>query len=393
MENMTETNRIKEHQVATETTNRIALNGEAPATPPQSNGSNSRLRIAPEVIAQACRELPEDKRKALLWAEQFCRTRNLSTEEFGAMLKKPGPRGGTYSADSVQAAFSGRREVGSLDRFCEAVHTLRKRVEETKTRSAFPFVETGMTRKVFEACRSAQEKRRIVFVFGETQTGKSRSLNEFAAQNPETVRIIMMPTKPTLSELYREFAVRLGIPVNATKATIRRTIFDRFDENTLLIVDECERCVERAYGTDALDFLRELYERRKCGIVLAGAMNLRNALRSIYTLRKLWLRGYRPVQLPDRPGRRALDAFARAIGLEPAPDKNIAVSIAGEGERIIGNPLQIQEEVVAKSGLGRWLMILEDAQDSAREASAQISWGRVIAAHANIASFEAIDND
>ncbi|ODU25022.1 MAG: hypothetical protein ABS95_01195 [Verrucomicrobia bacterium SCN 57-15] len=387
MKNMTETNRIQEHQ-ETQPSNRI--NGASLPSAPSSNGSSSKFRIAADVIAQTCDGLPSEQAKALKWAEQYCRLRNLSTEEFGALLVQPGPRGSTYSGDSVYAAFTGRREVGSLERFCAAVHTLRKRVEETKTRSSFPFVETGMTRKVFEACRVAMEKRRIVFVFGETQTGKSRSLNEFAVQNPESVRLIMMPTKPTLTELLHQFAVALGIPVNSTKAAIRRTIFDRFDENTLLIVDECERCVERAYGTDALDFLREVYERCKCGIVLAGAMNLRNAVRSIYTLKKLWLRGYRPVSLPDRPGRKALDCFARAVGLEPAADKTIAVTIAAEGERIVGNPFQIQEEVISKSGLGRWLMILEDAQDSANEAGATISWGRVIAAHHNIASFEAV---
>jgi hypothetical protein len=54
------------------------------------------------------------------------------------------------------------------------------------------------------------------------------------------------------------------------------------------------------------------------------------------------------------------------------------------------SPLQLQSTVIKDDGLGRWLMILEDAADSAKEKGSRMSWGRVIVAHHLIKSVETV---
>jgi DNA transposition AAA+ family ATPase len=381
------------------------LNGTATAEPPEEPrvattvNINQRFKIPGDVIAKTCQELPDDQRHAVQWAAGFCRERNLTVDEFGQMLTQPGADQKPYSGDSVYQALTGRRNDGSLERFAKAVHTLRKRLEETSSRESVRFIETGLSRQIFSACRAAFLKKRIVMIFGETQIGKSRNINEYARRyNHGETKVFMMPTRPTLTSLMHEFAIRLGISTQNRTEDLKRRIFECFDERTLPIIDECERCVDgRNAGLDCLDFLRELFERRKCGMVLIGANDFRNALRTNYTLKKLWLRGYRPLQLPARPNVKDLAEFARAFGLSPAEDKKVQVDttvIDADGEereeRIVNSPLQLQSTVIKDDGLGRWLMILEDAADSAKEKGSRMSWGRVIVAHHLIKSVETV---
>lgn len=370
---------------------------EAPPSPApeRSNtgptvNANLKFRIPGDLIARTCENLPDDQRHALKWAAGYCRARNISHEEFGALLRQPG-KDEPYSGDSVYAAFTGRRAEGSgsLERISTAIHVLRKRVEETSARGTVRFVETALSKKIFAACRQAFEKKRVTFILGETQIGKSRTLEEYARlhNHGETI-MVRMPTGGSLREFMSELAIRLGISPQAKRAELRRRLIESFDDRTCLIVDECEQSLESHNGLAALEFAREIYDRRKCGLVLCGALNFRDALQTNYTLRKLWLRGIRPLTLPSRPSRADLDKFTEAFGLGPAEDKDISIYLDQEDadgnsskKKITRNPLQLQTNTIRDFGLGRWLAILEDAQDLAKESETHITWGRLIAAY------------
>ena len=108
-------------------------------------------------------------------------------------------------------------------------------------------------------------------------------------------------------------------------------------------------------------------------------------------LRQLWLRAYSPLQLPDRPTEANLSEFARAFGLDPAENKEINVRFQGDdGEQLSvnGNPLELQASVIKAHGLGRWLSILQEAAEDAKEAGKPLSWGRVIKTHQSFAAME-----
>lgn len=352
----------------------------------------NRFRIPGDVIAKTCESLPDDQRHAIKWAAGYCRSRNLNCDEFGAMLTQPGSEEKSYHSDSVYAAFTGRRnEGGSLARFCEAVHVLRKRVEETSPRSATQFVETALSKAIFAACRHAFAKKRIVCIFGRSQIGKTRALEEYSRRHNhgETI-LVRMPTGGSIQHFISELAIRLGIGLGNSRVDLRRRIIESFDERTLLIVDECEQCTDGRQNLLALEFAREIVDRRKCGAVFCGAPDFRNALRTNHTLEKLWKRGIRPLHLPDHPSRAHLNQFAAAFGLDPATDANINVRgvqlFDQDGnevsQTIRGNPIDLQTKVIKENGLGRWLAILEDAQDLAKEKHNPLKWAHVLAAHA-----------
>lgn len=363
---------------------------EIPQTASGVAVSASRFRIPGDVIARNTADLADGLRSALKWAAGFCRQRNLSLEEFGGMLTQPGTDK-SYSGDSVYQAFTGRRDQGSLERFCEAIEVLRRRIDETASRAS-TFIETSLTRDVWRVCSKALKRQKLTFVFGPSQVGKTTALAEYAKRNNhgETV-FIRLSAGGSLVELMKELAFRLGISVQCKAVDLRRRIMESFDERTLLVVDECHQALSGRSadrGVASLEFLREIWDRRRCGVVMCGTDVFRDGLRTHPILKQLWLRGYRPLQLPSTPTQSQLAEFARAFGLEPAQDKNMAVEIssiddAGEKQvkRVTRNPLKLEGDVVTKFGLGRWVGILEDAADMAKENGTRMTWGRVIVAH------------
>lgn len=385
-----QTNRLTNNGHNTDTDDPI-LSPRVDVAPHVTSAASRKFRIAGDVVAKTTHGLPDDQYSAINWAFGYCRDRDLTCEEFGALLTKPG-KNEPYSGDSVYSVFIGRRDPssGSMENFCQAVQTFRKRVEETAPRNTTAFVETDISRKIFSTCRRAFTKKRVSFIFGESQIGKTTALHEYAQRHNhgETI-LVRMPTGGALNNFLRELATRLGIGACNKGYDLRRRITECFDDRKLLIVDECEQCLtgngER--GFVSLEFAREIHDKRKCGLVLAGALDFRNALKTNYTLRKLHLRGIAPLHLPTRPGTVALNQFAEAFGLKPAPDKTIGVQLPEDDfpevpRPLSGNPLAIQTSVIRDYGLGRWLATLEEAADIAKEAGAQTTWGRVILAHA-----------
>jgi DNA transposition AAA+ family ATPase len=184
----------------------------------------------------------------------------------------------------------------------------------------------------------------------------------------------------------------LGLPVSNSVEDLKRRILGCFDSRMLLVVDECEECISdkarSSRGIDTLNFIREIHDKRKCGVVLAGAnifkKRLTHGAHSL-SLVRLVRRGMPPLQLPSLPSQADLAIFAAHFGLPPVPDALQGVRVThidddGEERRVElqKNPLQLQTETVREHGLGRWIMILTEASDTAREKRKTITWGFVI---------------
>jgi DNA transposition AAA+ family ATPase len=245
---------------------------------------------------------------------------------------------------------------------------------------------------MFEVFAGALRRRKLRCIFGPSQIGKTTAAEEYARlHNHGETKFLRMPTRGSLGDFLEECAIRLSLGVQSKTRDLRRRVIDCFDERMLLIVDECHECLRSHYSDRSLatlDFIREIYDRRKCGVVLIGTDIFRLGLRSHKILRQLWLRGYRPLQLPPTPSAANLAEFAAHFGLAPAEDRNLSIEVAftdDDGrertERIQGNPIKLQTSVIEAYGLGRWLSILEDAAELAQDKGARITWGRVLAAH------------
>ena len=368
------------------------------ATPGVQAMQNKKFNIAGDVIARTVAGLADDNREAIKWAAGYCRNHNLSCEEFGAKLRKQ--NGEPYSDDSIYQMFTGRREEKHLGPIVAEIERFRKLNEERQGLVETGFIETKLTKRIWETCRRAFLRKKLTFIFGESQIGKTTALEEYARRNNHgETYYVRMPTRGALGDLLEELAIRLGIPAQQRLRELRRRIIECFDDRTLLIVDECHQCFSSHYSNRSLaslEFCREIQDRRKCGLVLCGTNIFRDGITRgphARMLRQLWLRGYSPLQLPDVPSTADLAQFARAFGLDPAADKVHTVNYHDEDGaelKAVDNPVKLQTQLVRDRGLGRWLSILQQASDDARLAGGRMTWGRVIVAHEIFKRFESV---
>jgi DNA transposition AAA+ family ATPase len=387
-----------------ETTMETVLPAEPEQAPKElaPRKGHRRWVIAMDVVTRVTAPLDEDQRESLRWLASYGASLDLTTKELAERLLKPD--GTPYSSASVYAALTGRRnEAGaSIENMVDAVERLKRRASETRSRTSTKFIETPLTRTIFRVCRTAFTKKRLAVVFGDSQTGKTTAINEYADRhNHGETHLIRMPIGGRIADLRMDMARHLHISEGLKPANISRRIMDCFDEKTLLIVDEAHQACgrTRSEATNPLEFIRDIYDRRGCGVVLVGTKLLRTGLQEDRILAQLWRRRSTGlvVKLPDVPPPADLAAFASAFGLDPAPDRDVRIQYtepADGGEPVTrtytSNPARLQATVVADQGLGSWIKLLEDAKRSAEEDGKPITWGRVIIAHCLAVAAESI---
>lgn len=345
--------------------------------------------IAADVVARATATLPEPQREALRWLDQHCRTANLSLRDAAAYITKDD--GTPYSIASLYAVLTGKRseEGAGVDRVCEAILRFKRRTLETAPRMSTGFIETDLSRLMFNAFSQALNRQRLSFVFGESQIGKTAAAEEFRRRNNHGKTVLVrMPTGGALTTLSDEMAQMFGIARN-NLAGGRRRVMDCFDETNLLIVDECQHALHTRAGISrSLEWLREIYDRRRCGMVLIGNYAFKSALENSSVLKQLWKRRSpgTVVHLPELPGPRDLRRFAAAFGLEEAPTEQKGVRFkvinneTGEEEQKTFKciPADLERTVLKRQGLGAWIKLLEDSREAAAAAKSEMSWSRVM---------------
>lgn len=375
------------HETETEPTNRISENPGVAAM------SDIRWRIPGDQVAKAVADFSDSARETLKWLAGYCRRENLSPAAIGAKLKNKS--GQPYSGDAISAIYHGRRQESELGHLLAEVKSFRRTVEEREGLIETGFIEWSGSKQIWDTCQRAFLRRRITYIFGESQVGKTTALIEYQRRHNHGETIyVRMPTGGAMGNFLQELALSLGIPPAQRQRELRQRIMESFDDRMLLIVDECHQCIPTHVATRSLlclDFCREINERRKCGIVLCGTNVFRDGmLRGSHAkvLRQLWLRGYSPLQLPAVPNEQARAVFAKAFGLDPATDKSITFQYEGEKEAQRGNPISTEALVCQEYGLGRWISILQDASDEAQQVGKGLTWGRVLAAHARFRKIE-----
>lgn len=324
-------------------------------------------------ISQRLAAYPDADRDLLMWLYHHMRKHDLSYAQVAELLRKPD--GSPYSEDSVYHLLTGRRGTEIPRPLMVAIEKFRERDEAEQEARRAPFIETSLTKRIFQYCEAAISHHRIGWIYGDSQIGKSEALEEFQRRNNHGRTIyVRVPSKGYLSDFIAQLADQCGIGRILKLARARARIIDYFQANHLLIVDEAHASftpIERASSYDIIEFVREIFDAKKCGVVFCATKVLRDMFDRHGTHRAIAKqarrRGLPPLELESIPLRRDLDKFSAHYGL-PKPT---------------GNALDLQTEVIAYEGLGQWLTFLNAGAKLAAKLEEPLTWSHVQRAHAS----------
>lgn len=190
-------------------------------------------------------------------------------------------------------------------------------------------IPTKLSQRIWVACDAAKAAHLIINICGKSQIGKTTAVEAYKQRFPETTILLRMPTRPTVASLLQELADVVRLPKSTkSNAALQRALRGKLGPQHLLIVDEAHLALTRQQGADALDALRELYDRCGCGIVLiftdiGGKEFCKGAFAG--QVAQLEKRGEWE-KLPGEPCAADVQAIWRGFGL-PDPDTDTQAAI------------------------------------------------------------------
>lgn len=235
------------------------------------------------------------------------------------------------------------------------------------------FVETSVWERIDWVCRRALLRKKVAFVYGDSQIGKTTCLQERLRRNPAGHAFyVELPPAGGVQLMTRTIARALKVSSETRFEKLLLDVREDLDDSKLLIIDEIHR-VFTTYPKSSvmrcLDVLRWLHDQTRCALVLCGTnVGFRDKLRdgefSRY-LQQLRRRGLYELQLPPVPPRADLDLIAVRYGLEPA---------AGEAE-------EIMTHIAREDGFGKFCIRLLDAVELAQKKKVPVTWEHFVKVH------------
>ena len=336
-----------------------------------------RMSIPGDAVKQAVDrlletgEINEDGKREILWLYGYAMDRNFNLDDVGKVIKR--------DATTAHRLFHGRYGA-KYDNIIADIKRFHALADARGSRVSLGFVETSVWKKIDQVCRHALVAQKTVFIFGRTQIGKTKALEEFARRNNHgQTKYVRMPAAPTLGTVMQEIAASCYISSNISLHATRKRIFEAIDEQMLLIIDEAHQAL--ISGTESkqasiMEYLREIYDRCRCGIVLCGTNVFRDELengRVSRVLEQLKGRGIITLQLPSYPPKSDIITIAKKFGLTP-PE--------GDAQDII-------QGMVKKTGLSQYVTFLQQASNLAANQKKTLTWDHFVGAYDIIQSLSA----
>lgn len=324
----------------------------------------NRLNIAGDVVYVATADLPDEERGAIRWLHSHAVELNLSRAETGELID--------YDTNTIYQVFTGRHKAGKAN-ITKAILKYKELADARRGADKLSFIETRLTKKIWEVCRASLTYQRIGFIFGDSQIGKTTALEEYAIQhNHGETKMVTMPAGGAMTDFLAEMASILKIHKNQKVVDLKRAIVRSFDSRMLLIVDEAHQCFvtsrngyQNARHIRVLEFIREIHDRSKCGVVISATNVFREELetgRTAGVLNQLHRRRLTALQLPNVPTKADLNTFAKAYSLPPAEDE----------------AMELQIEVINDQALGVWLTLLRMTATRCHRNKSDMTWEEVI---------------
>lgn len=347
-----------------------------PSTPdhpnlPAVNSTESGLterqlhRIPAWKVFDATKSLPEEHCLAIRWLHSHYYDSGKSLSDIGAEIG--------YDAGTVSKVFN-NNYGGNLAEVVKSIRRFRSLIDERASVNRAPYIKTNLYREIEDCCQAALTYQKIVFLYGESQVGKTAALTHYAEEhNHGQTIMVTMPVGGSLTHFLAALAGKVRMTNCARGEILAMNIMKCFGPNNLLIIDETSRALNaKAYGgvqLKTMDFIRDLHDQTGCGVVLCGTNIFRDQMadRSLKKfLNQFNRRALLRRQLPDVPSRADLNAFARHYDLPAAA----------------GDAFTLQQSIVREHGLGVWLTTLMAAAKKSSKERKPMTWDHVAKAHA-----------
>lgn len=253
-----------------------------------------------------------------------------------------------------------------LDNLCAKILRYRKTVEARGNINDVPFVETSIARKVEQVCQAAWASQSIAMIWGDTQIGKTYALQHYAAENNHgTTKYVRLPAKAGVQMVAKAFARACYVSADSSFEGIYERILKAVDSSNLVIVDEVHEAFISYLKTSAvsiLEFLREIHDRTRCGMVLCMTNIGRDEIergKLSPVLKQLSRRGVIKLQLPD---------------MAPESDFHLIARRAFKLEKPEGDVLDIVKTIRHNNGIGVYCHYLKIGARIAKNAGEEFSW-------------------
>lgn len=194
-----------------------------------------------------------------------------------------------------------------LDNVCEKILRFKKLKTVRGNINDMPFVETSVARRIMDACEAAFVTQSVAMIWSDTQTGKTYALEEYARRNNHgTTKYVRLPSKAGIQIVAKEIATACYVSKDSSYEGLRERILKAINHTNLLVVDEIQEafiCYQKTSAIAVIEFLREIHDLTKCGLVLCmnnlGRENFSTG-KLAPVLKQMEKRGPIKVRLPDQ---------------------------------------------------------------------------------------------
>lgn len=357
------------------------MSDENKATGAQAKPMGAPIRTDEQVRAVitqliAMRKIDEAEGELMFWLHGFGQDKKLSDANLSAMMK--------VSQAAVSQLFSGKYAAEDWTPMIDRIRALKEVEDEEMKKIDLGFVMTHTAKTIFTACESAMTDGMPAFIFGASQIGKTTALEEFQrTHNHGRTKYLRLGSRWSKPRLVRELARACKARSLKGRKTweLEESIYGSLNRYNLLIIDEFHLAMEtvnEATSREIVEFIREVYDRTHCGLVLSstkvGIQDLEEG-RNALLFDQLRRRGVVKVVLPDVPPLKDINAIAKSFGLD-LPKGDVLTKV---------------KQILKTRGLGVFVKYLQKAHSLA--GSEPLTWERFFAVNDGYAALADMKND
>lgn len=338
-------------------------------TPEAKSQQTDRINVSGATVTQHTAHLPEGQRELVRWGYYYAQDKGWNWKTLAKETDISTTTWHKLWHDRYRDADGTRVDPTSI---CGKIARFKKIAEQRDLITLPDFIDTYVWQRVDWLCQRSFIRKKIGFIYGESQIGKTECLMRRRDMNNHgRTTYVDMPPASGKQLMCKHIAKALRVPHEKPFDHLIEEIIKALDPSKQLLMDNMHRVFktyQKGSALSCLDTLQYVYDKTHCSMVLCGTNVWRDQLNEgdfALALRQLRRRGLYELQLPAVAPREDLDAFAAHFNLKPA---------TGEAEEIV---LRIAQ----KDGLGMYITRLADGAELAAKKKETFTWAHFVKAY------------